>query len=203
MIFFSRINRKSTPAAVKKVVFDEMTISSRVEELASEISRDYQGRDPIVAGILQGALVFTRDLVKNLSFPVSPDFIRISRYGRQSRTGEVEIVKDLQEDIQGRHVLLIEDIVDTGLTLNYLVRILLERHPASLAICTLLDRTELRLAEVPIKYVGFNVNDEFLIGYGLDYREYYRDLPFVATMNLEVVEPRTADRRQQTTDNRQ
>ena len=90
MIFSSRINRKSTPAAVKKVVFDERAISSRVEELASEISRDYKGRDPIVAGILQGALVFTRDLVKNLSFPVSPDFIRISRYGRQSRTGEVE-----------------------------------------------------------------------------------------------------------------
>ena len=195
MMVFSRINRKSTPAAVKKVVFDEMAISSRVEELASEISRDYQGKDPIVAGILQGALVFTRDLVKNLSFPVFPDFIRISRYGRQSRTGEVKVVRDLWEDIQGRHVLLIEDIVDTGLTLNYLVRILLERHPASLAICTLLDRTELRLAEVPIKYVGFNVNDEFLIGYGLDYREYYRDLPFVATMNLEVVEPQTADRR--------
>jgi hypoxanthine phosphoribosyltransferase len=188
------INRKRFPIAVKKVVFNEMAISSRVAELASEISRDYKGRDPIVASILQGALVFTRDLVKNLSFPVSPDFIRISRYGRQTRTGEVEIVKDLREDIQGRHVLLIEDIVDTGLTLNYLVRILLERNPASLAICALLDRTELRLAEVPIKYVGFNVNDEFLIGYGLDYREYYRDLPFVATMNLEVVEPQTADR---------
>ena len=161
----------------------------------------------MVAGILQGALVFTRDLVKNLSFPVSPDFIRISRYGRQSRTGEVEIVKDLQEDIQGRHLLLIEDIVDTGLTLNYLVRILLERKPASLAICTLLDRTELRLAEVPIEYVGFNVNDEFLIGYGLDYREYYRDLPFVATMNLEVMEQPTgrltegADRRKRTANN--
>ena len=191
MIFSSRVNRKSTPIAVKKVVFDEMAISSRVEELASEISRDYKEKDPIVAGILQGALVFTRDLVKNFSFPVSPDFIRISRYGRQSRTGEVKIVKDLQEAIQGRHVLLIEDIVDTGLTLNYLVRILLERNPASLAICTLLDRKELRLAEIPIKYIGFDVNDEFLIGYGLDYREYYRDLPFVATMNLEVVEQPT------------
>lgn len=189
------IDSKSTPPAIKKIVFDETTISKRVAQLADRISQDYSGKNPVVAGILQGAFTFTCDLVKNLSFPVSPDFIRISRYGRRPSTGEVRIVEDLQENITRKHVLLIEDIVDTGLSLNYLVQILLARNPASLEICALLDRSELRLVEIPIKYVGFQVNDEYLIGYGLDYRDYYRDLPFVATMDLGSVEdhPSTAE----------
>ena len=123
-----------------------------------------------------------------MAFPVSPDFIRISRY-QKPFTGEVEIIEDLQEDITGRHLLLVEDIVDTGLTLNYLVQILLDRNPASLAVCALLNRSELRLVEIPIEYVGFRVYDEFLIGYGLDFRGSYRDLPFVATMNPQSVAP--------------
>ena len=141
-----------------------------------------------MVGILEGAYVFTHDLIKKLAFPVTPEFIRVSRY-QKPFTGEVAILKDLEEDITGRHVLLVEDIVDTGLTLNYLVQILLSRDPASLAVCALLDRSELRLVEIPIKYVGFEVNEEFLIGYGLDFRGSYRDLPFVATMNPQSVEP--------------
>ncbi len=180
--------RFGSPDPVSKVIYDEETISSRVTELAEAISRDYSDKNPVVAGILQGAYAFTRDLVKELTFPVSPDFIRVSRY-QKPFTGEVKIVEDLQESITGRHVVLVEDIVDTGLTLNYLVQILLDRNPASLAVCALLNRSELRLVEIPIKYVGFEVYDEFLIGYGLDFRGSYRDLPFVATMNPLSVAP--------------
>ena len=176
------------PDAVNRVVFDEQMISRRVGELADEINQDYSGRDLAVVGILQGAYAFTRDLVRELTSPVSPDFMRISRY-QKPFTGEVEIVEDLQQDITGRHVLLVEDIVDTGLSLNYLVQVLVDRNPASLEVCTLLNRSELRLVEIPIKYVGFQVSDEFLIGYGLDFRGGYGELPFVATLNPHSVEP--------------
>jgi hypoxanthine phosphoribosyltransferase len=176
------------PDAVNRVVFDEQMISRRVGELADEINQDYSGKDLAVVGILQGAYAFTRDLVRELTSPVSPDFMRISRY-QKPFTGEVEIVEDLQQDITGRHVLLVEDIVDTGLSLNYLVQILVDRNPASLEVCTLLNRSELRLVEIPIKYVGFQVSDEFLIGYGLDFRGGYGELPFVATLNPHSVEP--------------
>ncbi len=191
MISSSSIN--SIPEVVEKIVFDENTIQKRVKELARQISHDYHRKNLVVVGILEGAFMFTRDLVKKLSFPVAPGFIQISRYERRPHTGEVRIIKDLQRDICGKHVLLIEDIVDTGLTLNYLLRILVERKPASLAICTLLERAELRLVEIPITYVGFHVKDQFLIGYGLDYRESYRELPFVATMNLKETDRRTSD----------
>jgi len=176
------------PDAVNRVVFDEQMISRRVGELADEINQDYSGKDLAVVGILQGAYAFTRDLVRELTSPVSPDFMRISRY-QKPFTGEVEIVEDLQQDITGRHVLLVEDIVDTGLSLNYLVQVLVDRNPASLEVCALLNRSELRLVEIPIKYVGFQVSDEFLIGYGLDFRGGYGELPFVATLNPHSVEP--------------
>ena len=176
------------PDAVNRVVFDEQMISRRVGELADEINQDYSGKDLAVVGVLQGAYAFTRDLVRELASPVPPDFMRISCY-QKPFTGEVEIVEDLQQDITGRHVLLVEDIVDTGLSLNYLVHVLAGRYPASLEVCALLNRSELRLVEIPIKYVGFQVSDEFLIGYGLDFRGGYRDLPFVATLNPHSVDP--------------
>ena len=172
--------------AINKVVFDEDTISKRIGELADTISQDYSGKDTVIVGILQGAYAFTCDLIKELAFPVSPEFIRISRYEKPF-TGKVKIIEDVRKDIAGKHVLLVEDIVDTGLTLNYLVQILRSRDPASLAVCVLLDRSELRLVQIPIQYVGFQVNDEFLIGYGLDFRGSYRELPFVATMNPQSV----------------
>ncbi len=166
------------------VVYDEKTIRTRVAQLGLRISTDYAGRELLVVGILKGALVFTCDLVRELEIPLQLDFIAISRYAAQRRTGKVRIVKDLQEDIAGRHVLLVEDIVDTGLTANYLCSLLSARKPMSLSLCTLLDRPDLRLAELPLNYVGFQVSREFLIGYGLDYRDRYRDLPFIASMNL-------------------
>ena len=166
------------------VVYDEKTIRTRVAQLGLRISTDYAGRELLVVGILKGALVFTCDLVRELEIPLQLDFIAISRYAAQRRTGKVRIVKDLQEDIAGRHVLLVEDIVDTGLTANYLCSLLSARKPRSLSLCTLLDRPDLRLAELPLNYVGFQVSREFLIGYGLDYRDRYRDLPFIASMNL-------------------
>ena len=177
--------QEKTPKVVKKTLFDAGSIQRRVRELADEIERDYQGRDLLLVGILKGACLFTCDLLRALSLPVEIDFIAISRYSPRLPSGEVKIIKDLQEDVTGKHLLLVEDIVDTGLTLHYLDHVLSSRKPASLSICTLLDRPDLRLVEIPIKYVGFLVSHEFLIGYGLDYRDHYRNLPYIATMHLE------------------
>ena len=169
---------------IKEVVFDEQIIAARVQELAHKITRDYQGKDLVVAGILKGAFIFASDLIRQIRLEFTLDFISISPYSPKSKLGEAKIIKDLEENISRKHVLLIEDIVDTGLTLNYLGGILLNRNPASLAICTLLDRPDLRLVDVPIKYIGFPVNQEFLVGYGLDYRGGYRCLPYIASVNV-------------------
>ena len=175
---------KDASEVVEEVLFDEATILKRVGELANQISSDYKGRDLIVIAVLKGGFMFASDLIRRLSLPASIDFIAVSRYVPNSETVQVKIVKDLDIDIEGKEVLLIEDIVDTGLSLNYLITNLRDRKPASIAICSLLDRSDLRLVNIPLNYVGFTVTDEFLIGYGLDYRENYRNLPFVATMNL-------------------
>ncbi len=167
---------------IRNVVLPAAVIAERVRELAGEISRDFRGREIYVVGILTGAFVFTCDLIRRLRVPAYLDFISISRYDKRPGTGEVKILKDLQEEILGKELLIVEDIIDTGLTLNYLIRNLSNRRPASLAICTLLDRPDLRLAQIPIRYVGFNVSSEFLVGYGLDFRGYYRHLPYIATM---------------------
>ncbi len=172
------------PLEIHRIVFDEATISSRVRELADEISRDYWNKDLLVVGILKGAAIFTCDLVRCLSIPVAVDFVSISSYAQQPDDGGVRILKDLEESIRGQHLLLLEDLVDTGLTLHYLVRTLESRDPASVAICTLLDRPNLRLVDIPIKYSGFHISQEFLIGYGLDYREQFRELPYIAAMKL-------------------
>ncbi len=175
---------KTLSRAVKEVVYDQRAIAKRVQELAKEIGQDYRGRDLLVVGILKGAFIFACDLIRQVPLNLRLDFISTSSYFPQSPAGEVKIIKDLQGDISGKHLLLIEDIVDTGLTLNYLVRVLRSRDPASLFICTLLDRPDLRLVDLPIRYVGFNVNHECLIGYGLDYRDQYRHLPFIASMRI-------------------
>lgn len=170
---------------IESVVFDESTLQRRVKEIAAQVSLDYRGKDLIVVGILKGAHIFTCDLVRNITIPVVMDFVSISRYKRAPNHKEVKITHDLEADISGKDILLVEDIIDTGLTLHYLAGILKKREPKSVAICSLLDRPALRLAEIPMKYVGFNVDEEqFLIGYGLDYREQYRELPFIAEMNL-------------------
>jgi len=169
---------------LKRIVFSEETIALRVRQLSVEITRDYLGEDLVVVGILKGAQIFASDLIRHLSFSASLDFISISRYGQAPGIKEVKITKDLESCIEGRHVLLVEDIVETGLTLNYLIDVLKSRDPKSVAVCSLLDRPPLRLADIPLKYLGFEVNQEFLVGYGLDYRDQYRDLPYIAAVDL-------------------
>jgi hypoxanthine phosphoribosyltransferase len=172
------------PLALKAVVFSEEAIALRVRQLAQEISADYRESGVMVVGILKGAQIFACDLVRRLSFSATLDFMSISRYKQAPGMTEVRITKDLESSVEGRHILLVEDIVDTGLTLNYLIEVLRSRRPASISVCSLLDRPALRLADIPMEYVGFNVDNEFLVGYGLDYRDQYRDLPYIAAVDL-------------------
>ena len=175
---------KPVALPLKAVVFSQDVIAQRVGQLSKEITRDYRGKDLMVVGILKGAQVFASDLIRHLPFSASLDFISISRYKQAPGLKEVRITKDLESGIEGRHLLLVEDIVETGLTLNYLIGALKSRNPESLAVCSLLDRPALRLADIPMKYVGFDVNQEFLVGYGLDYRDQYRDLPYIGAVDL-------------------
>ncbi|MHB8835428.1 MAG: hypoxanthine phosphoribosyltransferase [Candidatus Methylomirabilia bacterium] len=167
------------------VVISEDDLQRRVRELGAEISRDYAGRTPILISVLKGSFIFLADLARAISIPVNLDFMAITRYGAGERGGVVRIEKDLDLAVSGREVLFVEDIVDTGLTLGYLVRNLQAREPAGLAVCTLLDRRVRRLANLPIRYTGFEVPDRFLVGYGLDHRENYRNLPFLGALPEE------------------
>lgn len=168
-----------------RVLLSSHEIRSRVRDLAREISLDYNGveGDVLLVGILKGSFVFLADLMRLLSIDTSVDFMSVSSYGKATTTsGVVKILKDLEESVQGRHVLLVEDIVDTGLTLQFLRDNLESRSPASIKICVLLDKKERRLVDVPVDYTGFTVPDQFVIGYGLDYRERYRNLPYIAVV---------------------
>ena len=167
------------------VVISEDDLRRRVRELGAEISRDYAERTPILVSVLKGSFVFLADLARAITVPVNIDFMAITRYGSGKRGGVVRIEKDLDLAITGRDVLFVEDIVDTGLTLGYLVRNLQSREPAGIAVCTLLDRRARRLTKLPIRYVGFEVPDRFLVGYGLDQREKYRNLPYLAALPEE------------------
>ena len=166
-----------------EVLFSAERIQARVRELGDAISRDYAGRDLVLAGVLRGAAFFLIDLARAISIPVAVDFIATSSYAPSSKaSGVVRIVKDLEEEIAGRDLLVVEDIVDTGLTLGYLLRILRERGPASLKVCTLLDRSVRRIVDPPIAYRGFEVPDKFVVGYGLDHRQRYRNLSFISEL---------------------
>lgn len=169
---------------IKEVLLAEEQIQTRVRALAAEISRDYAGRDLVAVTVLKGGLYFLADLTRALEVPAAIDFMAISSYrGGKGPSGVVRLIKDLDEEITGRWVLLVEDIIDTGLTASYLVRALRARDPADLAICTLLDKTARRIVEgLPIRYRGFEVPDAFLVGYGLDYRQLYRNLPYIAVL---------------------
>lgn len=170
-------------AEVGRVVYSEPVIKKRVQELGEAISRDYEGLHPVLISVLKGAIYFLADLSRAVRVPHQLDFLAISRYGQSSdETGVVRITKDLDISITGRHVLMVEDIIDTGLTLSYLLRILEGRRPASLYVCTLLDNRARRLVELPIRYRGFVGPDEFLVGYGLDWREDFRHLPYLAVL---------------------
>ena len=151
-------------------------IRARVGELGAEISRDYAGKTPILIGVLKGSLVFMADLARAITTPINVDFMSISSYGDGTNSGVVRILKDLDESITGQDVILVEDIIDTGLTLTYLLATLSARRPASLEVCGLLDKSARRIVEVPIRYKGFDIPDEFVIGYGLDHEGRYRNL---------------------------
>ena len=162
----------------KKIVISREALAARVQELAAQISRDYAGKDPLLVGILKGGFIFMADLVRALDFPVQVDFVRLRSYGAGTRTsGEVHISKDVELPVRGRHVLVVEDIVDAGLTLDFLLGHLASYQPASIKICCLIDKKERRQVEVPIDYVGFPLAKGFLVGYGLDSGEKFRTLP--------------------------
>jgi hypoxanthine phosphoribosyltransferase len=161
----------------------EEELGRRVRELGAEISRDYDGRDLLLLGILKGAVLFLSDLMRHIEIPAEVDFMAVASYGSATKSsGVVQILKDLEEPIEGRDVLIVEDIVDTGLTLRYLLSTLGGRNPRSLEVCSLLSKRDARLVDVPVKYTGFEIPNEFVVGYGLDYRQLYRGLPYVGTL---------------------
>jgi hypoxanthine phosphoribosyltransferase len=169
---------------VAKTLIDEHALRNRVAELGAEVSADYAGRDLLLVGVLKGAVFFMADLMRHLTIPCEVDFMAISSYGASTdSSGVVRILKDLDINIEGRHVLVVEDIIDSGLTLSYLVRTLEARQPASLEICALLTKPERREIVVPVRYTGFEIPNEFVIGYGLDYDERYRNLPYVGVLD--------------------
>ncbi len=173
---------------VQEVLFTEEQIHERVQELARQISQDYQEKTPIIVGVLKGVMCFLPDLIRKMSIPVEVDFIAVSSYSTETRDkGVVRVVKDLDLPLMDRHVLFVEDVVDTGLTLHYLLRNLRARNPASLEVCTLLNKNPRRLINIPIRYVGFEVPDYFVVGYGLDYNERYRNLPYIGILKPSVL----------------
>ena len=172
---------------VKEVLITSDEIQEKVRELGERITEDYRGERPLLVGVLRGAVIVLGDLMRNIDLPCEIDFMDISSYGTgTSSSGVVRILKDLEEDITDRHVLVVEDIVDTGLTLSYLRRSLLARRPASLEICALLTKPTRRRVELDVKYLGFEVPDEFVVGYGLDYAGAYRNLPDICVLRPEV-----------------
>ncbi len=173
---------------ISDILIPEEMINRRVVEIGAAISRDYRNLDPLFIGVLKGVFFFMADLLRQVTIPVSVDFIAISSYSTEARNkGFVRLVKDLETSITGRHVLFIEDVVDTGLTLNYLLQNLKSRSPASLEVCTIFNKPHHRLVDLPLKYVGFDLPDRFVVGYGLDYRERYRNLPYVALLKAQTL----------------
>jgi len=170
----------------KIVIFKKREIQKRVKELGKEITRDYKGKDLVLVGVLRGAFVFLSDLFQAIKLPCSVDFIAISGYGPAS-SGVVRLLKDLEENIEGKDVILVEDIIDTGLTVSYLLRNLKARNPGSLEVCTLLNRSVRRIVDLPIKYVGFEIPDVFVVGYGLDYQQKFRNLSYIQVLEEKEI----------------
>ena len=171
---------------LEEVLYTEEQIDKKVTELAAQITKDYEGKDPIMICVLTGAVFFFSDLFKKTKFPVYPDFIICSSYAGKKSTGNLTITKDLKYNIEGRHVIIVEDIVDTGLTIYELRKNLLERNPASLKICTLFNKKVKKAHEIPLDYVGFDLEDKFIVGYGLDYNNFYRNMPIVGVLKEEI-----------------
>ncbi len=174
--------------AVGEILIDEESLGVRIAELGREISADYEGREVLLLGVLKGAVFFMADLMRHLTVPCEIDFMAISSYGASTdSSGVVRILKDLDINIEGRHVLVVEDIIDSGLTLSYLMRNLESRNPATLEICALLTKPARREIDVPVRYTGFEIPNKFVIGYGLDFAERYRNLPYVGVLHEDLI----------------
>lgn len=172
---------------IQEVLLGTDVLATRVRELGAQISADYAGKEILMIGVLRGAVIFMSDLARAISVPVAIDFMAVSSYGVSSNSsGVVRILKDLDENVEGKKLLIVEDIIDTGLTLKYLLENLWSRKPASIEICTLLNKPSRRKAEVPISYNGFDIPDYFVVGYGLDYAGKYRNLPFIGVLKPEA-----------------
>lgn len=171
---------------IEEILVTAAMIQNRVKELGEQLSEDYADKNPILVSILKGGVYFLSDLSRAMNVPLLIDFLVVNSYGdSQETSGVVRLIKDLKEDIRHRHVILVEDIIDTGLTIDYLLRNFRMRDPASIEVCTLLSKPSRRRVDVPIKYIGFEVPDKFVVGYGLDYKQYYRNLPYVCVLKPE------------------
>lgn len=174
---------------IKEILFSENQLKERISELGKQISKDYEGKDLVLIGVLKGSVVFMADLIKTIDIPLSIDFMAVSSYGSSTTSsGVVRILKDLDHEIEGKDVLIVEDIIDSGITLKYLVKYLEGRKPNSLSIACLLNKPERRKADIECKYIGFDVPDYFLVGFGLDFAEKYRNLPYIGILKPEIYE---------------
>ena len=172
---------------IERVLFSEEELDRRVSEIAAEINRDYAGKEPMLISVLRGSFVFMADLIRKIEVPCTVDFMSVSSYGRgTTSSGQVQITKDLSDDIEGKDIIVVEDILDSGNTLSYLLQLLQARKPASMKLCTLLDKPDRRVKEVHVNYTGFTIPDEFVVGYGLDYAEKYRNLPYIGILKPRV-----------------
>lgn len=172
---------------IQEVLYSEEDIQQRVTQIGLAISREYAGKNPLLVGVLKGVLFFMGDLLRRITIPIEIDFMAVSSYSSEARDqGYVRLVKDLELPINNRHVIFVEDVIDTGLTLNYLLQNLRARQPASLEVCVLFNKPDHRLIEIPLHYKGFDLPDRFVVGYGLDYREKYRNLPFLGLLKPYV-----------------
>lgn len=174
---------------IKSILYSEEELAARIKELGAQISKDFEGKNLILVSVLKGSVVFMADLMRAVTIPAEIDFMCVSSYGKGSKTsGVVRIIKDLDNDLTGKDILLVEDILDSGVTLNYLREMLLHRNPNSIHICTLLDKPARRKADIYADYSGFEVPDEFIVGYGLDYAEKYRNIPYIGVLKPEIYE---------------
>ena len=174
---------------IERVLFTEQELKDRVAELAAQIDRDYAGKEPMLISVLRGSFIFMADLARAIHLPCTVDFMAVSSYGSgTTSSGQVKITKDLSESIEGRDIIVVEDILDSGNTLSYLFRLLQARHPASVRLCTLLDKPSRRTKPITADYTGFTVDDLFVVGYGLDYAEKYRNLPYIGILKPAVYE---------------
>jgi hypoxanthine phosphoribosyltransferase len=182
------VDAEDIEADLEKVLLSDSEIQSRLYEMAADIERDYEGRDLLLVGVLKGAVMVMADLSRALSRHVESDWMAVSSYGSGTKSsGVVRILKDLDTDLTGRHVLVVEDIIDSGLTLSYLMRNLESREPASLEVCALLTKPTRREIDVPVRYVGFEIPNKFVVGYGLDFAERYRNLPYVGVLDEHLL----------------